>query len=93
MQVMKLIDGKKYYTIEEVATLAGVSMRTLRRWVSAGQLSDFVYPFRAGSNEVLYRLEPPEENDVKNKKGEWVIRSGTDGSLKGGAPNEGGSSS
>lgn len=90
---MKLIDGKKYYTIEEAAALACVSMRTLRRWISAGRLSDFVYPFRAGPNEVLYRLEPPEEDEVRNKKGEWLIRPSTDGLLKGGALNESGSSS
>lgn len=70
---MQMIGGKKYYNIEEAARLAGVSVRTLRRWISSGRLSDFLYPFRSGPNEVLYRLEEPEKDDRKNKKGEWVI--------------------
>ncbi len=83
---MVTIGNKKYYTIEEAAGLAGVSIRTLRRWISSGRLSDFIYPFRSGPNEVLYRLEPPEDNEPKNKKGEWVI-------TKGGAVHESVSSS
>lgn len=70
---MQVIDGKNYYTLEESAALAGVSVRTLRRWLSAGQLSDFLYPFRAGPGEILYRLEEPDEDDTKNEKGEWTL--------------------
>lgn len=73
---MLIIDGKKYYTLEEAAILSKVTVRTLRRWISAGQLSDFIYPFRASPNEVLYRLEPPEDNEEKNKKGEWIMPKG-----------------
>lgn len=73
---MVTIDGKKYYTIEETARLSGVSVRTLRRWISAGRLSEFLFPFRTGPNEVLYRLEPPEEDEPVNKKGEHVIEKG-----------------
>lgn len=83
---MVTISSRKYYTIEEAARLAGVSVRTLRRWIAAGRLSDFLFPFRAGPNEVLYRLEPPEDDEPKNKKGEWVV-------VKGGAANESISSS
>lgn len=78
---MVVVDGKEYYTVEEAATLAGVSIRTLRRWISAGRLSEFIFPFRASPNEILYRIEPPEDGDVKNKKGEWILP-------KGGATNE-----
>lgn len=67
------IAGKTYYTTEEAARFAGVSIRTLRRWISAGQLTDFLYPFRASPSEVLYRMEPPEEIDRKNEKGEWIL--------------------
>lgn len=70
---MVKIDGRKYYNIEEAAKLAGVSVRTLRRWISAGRLSDFLFPFRAGPNEVLYRMEPPEEGEPRNEKGEWLV--------------------
>lgn len=79
---MILAGGKKYYTLEEVAVLADVSIRTLRRWLSGGRLSDFLFPFRAGPNEVLYRMEPPEEDEPKNEKGEWILK-------KGGDPHEG----
>lgn len=73
---MTVIGGKKYYTIDEAASLAGVSVRTLRRWISGEQLSDFVYPFRTGPGEVLYRLEPPDDGDTKNSKGEWIVKGG-----------------
>lgn len=79
---MVIVGGKKYYSLEEAATLADVSVRTLRRWLSGGRLSDFLFPFRAGPTEVLYRLEPPEEDEQKNEKGEWVLK-------KGGEPHEG----
>lgn len=83
---MTAIGGKKYYTLEEAAVLAGVSLRTLRRWISSGRLSDFLYPFRASPSELLYRLEPPEDGEMQNPKGEWILR-------KGGAGVEGISSS
>lgn len=76
------IAGKTYYTTEEAARFAGVSIRTLRRWISAGQLTDFLYPFRASPSEVLYRMEPPEETDRKNEKGEWILP------REGGTPHE-----
>lgn len=56
--------GKRYYTISEVAGLAGVNLRTLRRWLAAGHLSHFLFPFRPGTKgPVYYRLEPPDEGD------------------------------
>lgn len=76
VRAMVTIGSRKYYTIEEAARLGGVSVRTLRRWIAAGRLSDFLFPFRAGPNEVLYRLEPPEDGEPKNKKGEYVVEKG-----------------
>lgn len=78
---MVTIGNKQYYTIEEASRLANVNIRTLRRWIAAGRLSDFIFPFRTGPNEVLYRLEPPEDGEPRNKKGEWLA-------TKGGAVNE-----
>lgn len=94
-KAMVLIGDKKYYTVEEAATLAGVSVRTLRRWISAGRLSDFIYPFRASPSEVLYRLEEPEEGDMKNARGEYVLPKGSvpakGSAARGGGADEGGS--
>lgn len=84
---MQLIDGKKYYTVAEAAQLAKVSVRTLRRWLASGRLSEFLFPFRVGPNEVLYRLEEPEEGDVKNPDGEWVASKGAR-HVKGGGQHE-----
>lgn len=89
---MVVIGGKKYYTTEESAALAGISIRTLRRWLAAGRLSDFIYPFRAGPGEVLYRLEAPCEDDERNEKGEYVVHKGA-GEAEGGAADEGNSGS
>lgn len=74
--IMITVGGKNYYSTDEAASMAGVSTRTLRRWLSAGRLSDFLFAFRAGPNEMLYRLEPPEEGEEKNAKGEYIVRKG-----------------
>ena len=61
---MLVVDGKEYYKIAEAATLAGVNSRTLRRWLQAGNLDHFLFPFRKEKNGPLYyRLEPPDETD------------------------------
>lgn len=73
---MVLAEGKKYYTLPEIAKFGNVSVRTLRRWIAADRLSDFVYPFRKSPTEVLYRLEEPDETDRKNEAGEWIIPEG-----------------
>lgn len=76
---MVTIGGKNYYTVEEAAVLAGVNLRTLRRWISSGRLSDFLFPFRVGPKELLYRLEPPEDHETRNKNGEWILWKGGGG--------------
>lgn len=81
---MKVVNGKQYYTLEESASLAGVSIRTLRRWIADGRLSDFIFPFRAGSGELLYRLEEPDKGDEKNSRGEWMLKAGGGGANAGG---------
>lgn len=89
---MVSIGNKKYYTIDECAVLAGVSVRTLRRWLADCRLSDFLFPFRAATGEMLYRMEEPEDTDRKNGNGEWMIPDEC-GMPEGGASDEGGSSS
>lgn len=73
---MRNISGKQYYPLDEAAALAGVSVRTLRRWLSDGRLSDFLFPYRTGPNEVLYRLDPPDDGEEPNEKGEYMIKEG-----------------
>ena len=61
---MLTIDGKDYYKIAEVANIAGVNPRTLRRWLQAGCLDHFMFPFKREIHGPLYyRLEPPEDSD------------------------------
>lgn len=58
-------DGKQYYKAQEAAKLAGVNARTLSRWIAAGQLAHFLFPFRESPGGPLYyRLEPPDETDT-----------------------------
>ena len=73
---MRNISGKQYYPLDEAAVLAGVSVRTLRRWLSDGRLSDFLFHYRTGPNEVLYRLDPPDDGEEPNEKGEYTIKEG-----------------
>lgn len=67
-------DGKAYYKVQEAAELAGVNTRTLSRWIAAGKLSHFLFPFRDRPHgAVYYRLEPPDETDTL-WEGEEVYR-------------------
>lgn len=62
---MLMVDGKEYYKVAEAAKLAGVNVRTLRRWIADGNLEHFLFPFRrTRTGPLYYRLEPPEETDV-----------------------------
>ena len=63
---MLVINNKTYYTIAEAADIAKVCERTLRRWIANGNLSHFLFPYRAANARVTYyRLEPPDETDQK----------------------------
>lgn len=63
---MLLIQGKEYYKVTEVAELSKVNARTLRRWISNGYLDHFLFPFKeTPTSPTYYRLEPPEEEDVR----------------------------
>lgn len=63
---MILRDGKRYYKAQEAANLAGVNVRTLSRWLAAGQLAHFLFPFKESPRGTLYyRLEPPDETNIR----------------------------
>ena len=73
---MLLIDGKEYYKIAEAAELAGVNSRTLRRWLQAGHLDHFMFPYKREKNgPIYYRLEPPDDTD-ELWEGEKVYKMG-----------------
>lgn len=58
------LNGKQYYKACEAAELAGVHIRTLRRWLANGNLAHFLFPYRKTLHSpVYYRLEPPEDTD------------------------------
>ena len=38
----KEIDGKVYLRISDLSRMSGVEIRTLQRWVQAGELANFV---------------------------------------------------
>ncbi len=62
---MLQLNGKTYYKACEAAELAGVHIRTLRRWLANGNLSHFLFPYRKTQHSpVFYRLEPPDDTDV-----------------------------
>ena len=75
---MQNIGGIDYYTVEEAARLSGASVRTVRRWISGGRLTDFLFPYRMKRGEVLYRLEPPGEGEVPDDKGVYSLVRGGD---------------
>lgn len=59
------LNGKQYYKACEAAELAGVHIRTLRRWLANGNLAHFLFPYRKTLHSpVYYRLEPPEDTDT-----------------------------
>lgn len=71
---MLLVNDKQYYKINEIAKIADVNVRTLRRWLTDGNLSHFLFPFKKTATGTLYyRLEPPEEDD-QLWEGESVYR-------------------
>lgn len=66
VMTMMTVDGRLYYKVSEAAGLAGVNVRTLRRWLAKGNLDHFLFPYRkTKSGPVYYRLEPPEDTDEK----------------------------
>lgn len=60
----KIIQGVPYYSFRDIAKQSGVNERTLRRWVSNGDLDHFIYEYRDDNGSALYRLVPPCECDV-----------------------------
>lgn len=68
------LNGTQYYKACEVAELADVHIRTLRRWLANENLAHFLFPYRKTLHSpVYYRLKPPDDTDVL-WEGESVYR-------------------
>lgn len=59
-----IINNKKYYRISEISKISGVKNRTLRRWIDRGELDHFLHAFKADGRALMFRLEPPTEDDL-----------------------------
>lgn len=61
----QLVNNIEYYKLSEMAEIAGVNARTLRRWIANGYLDDFLYRYRKEKKStLLFRLEPPADDDI-----------------------------
>lgn len=59
----KVIDGETYLRISDVAELSGVNVRTLQRWVNAGDLVNFLTIYQTESGINYFRLGLPYDDD------------------------------
>lgn len=59
----KVIDGKTYLRISDLSELSGVKIRTLQRWVNAGDLVNFLTVYQAPSGIHYFKIGLPEESD------------------------------
>lgn len=58
-----VIDGDEYLRIATVAQLSGVSVRTLQRWISDGELDGVLTIYQDKSGVNYYRLGQPYDDD------------------------------
>lgn len=70
-----IINNKKYYTVSEVAKISDVHPKTLRRWISKGELDHFLFGYKGEKTPLLFRLEPPCDSDelLDKSKGLYML--------------------
>lgn len=79
----KIIAGRKYLRISELAKIADVNVRTLQRWIQDGELTNFLTCYTSRKNSNYFRLGRPDPNDeliegtsfkykLLNEDGEWL---------------------
>lgn len=79
----KEIDGKVYLRISDLSRMSGVEIRTLQRWVQAGELANFVTCYLTQSGFSYFRLGRPNPDDqlvpnsdfkykLLDKDGNWL---------------------
>lgn len=59
----KVIDGETYLLVSDVAELSGVTIRTLQRWVNAGDLVNFMTVYQTSGGINYFRLGLPKDDD------------------------------
>ena len=59
----KVINGETFLRISDLAELSGVNIRTLQRWVNAGDLVNFLTVYQTSSNINYFRLGMPDADD------------------------------
>lgn len=59
----KVINGETYLRISDLAALSGVNIRTLQRWVNAGDLVNFLTVYQTPKGINYFKLGFPSEDD------------------------------
>lgn len=63
MITKKTINGEEYLRISDVSKLSGVNIRTLQRWINAGDLINFLTIYQSESGINYFRLGLPYDED------------------------------
>lgn len=64
MITQKVINGQTYLRISDLSALSGVNIRTLQRWVNAGDLVNFMTVYQMPSGINYFKLGLPDDGDV-----------------------------
>lgn len=59
----KTIDGETYLRISDLSELSGVNIRTLQRWVNAGELTNFLTVYQTPKGINYFKLGFPKTTD------------------------------
>lgn len=63
MSKKRIIDGIEYYGISELSEISDVPIRTLNRWLSDGELVNFITIYRTPKGMRYFKLGLPEDDD------------------------------
>lgn len=63
MITKKQINGETYFTISDIAEMANVNIRTLQRWVNAGDLVNFLTVYQTPGKINYFKIGFPEPDD------------------------------
>lgn len=62
----KVINGEIYYRISDIVAKSDptISVRTFQRWISNGELVNFITVYQSPTGLNFYRLGVPHDDDV-----------------------------